>query len=78
MSKVVLFSRLVLISSSAGALLSACGGSQPPIGTPNSTSQSAAIATLHTKVHGMLPGSSYRVVYRFGGRFGDAEVRGRL
>jgi uncharacterized repeat protein (TIGR03803 family) len=73
MSKVALFSRIVLISSSAGALLSACGGSQPPIGARDSVAQSAAIATLHTKVHGVPPGSSYRVVYRFGGRFGDAE-----
>lgn len=73
MSKVVLFSRLVLISISAGALLSACGGSQPPIGTPDSMSQSAAIPILHTKVHRMLPSSSYRVVYRFGGHLDDAE-----
>lgn len=73
MSKVVLFSRGVLISISAGALLSACGRSQPPIGAPDSTPQSAASATLQTKVRGMLPASSYRVVYRFGGHLADAE-----
>ena len=50
------FGRYVLGSFAAAALLSACGGSQPPIGAPGAMPQSRAIAT-HAERGGswMLP-----------------------
>ncbi|MBV8067081.1 MAG: hypothetical protein JO113_03810 [Candidatus Eremiobacteraeota bacterium] len=49
-------SRFALTISAAAALISACGGSQPPIGAPGTTAQSRAVAG---------PASSYRVLYSF-------------
>src|SRR5271157_5517921 len=56
--------RYVLGSFAAAALLTACGGSQPPIGAPGAMPQSRAIAPT-PKLGRPLTSTSYTVLYRF-------------
>jgi uncharacterized repeat protein (TIGR03803 family) len=51
--------RYILSISSAAALLSACGGPQPPIATPGEFQQNAALSPR-------TDGTKYKVVYSFG------------
>ena len=60
------FVRYAPSSCVAAAMLTGCGGSQPPIGAPGTMPQSAGI------VRRLMPASSYRVVCRFRGRHNGA------
>ncbi len=68
-------SRFALTVSAAAALLAACGGSQPPIGTPGAMPQAPAIiAPARTIVSSKgNSSSSYEVLHSFGGS-GDGSV----
>lgn len=61
-------SHYALSSCVAAAILTGCGGSQPPIGTPGATPQPPVIAPHSTMgYHSRATSSSYKVVYRFAG-----------
>jgi uncharacterized repeat protein (TIGR03803 family) len=59
--------RYVLTGCAAGALLAACGGSQPPIGAPGAMPQGRQASGL-----------SYKVVYNFAGGSDGADPRAAL
>jgi uncharacterized repeat protein (TIGR03803 family) len=59
------------VSLSAAALLSACGGSQPPIGAPGAMPQTSAIATHADRTH-------YKVLYSFGALPDGSDPRASL
>ncbi|HEV3090543.1 MAG TPA: choice-of-anchor tandem repeat GloVer-containing protein, partial [Candidatus Cybelea sp.] len=61
----------------AVALLTDCGGSQPPIGAPGAMLQSHAIAQTRSAADHVLPPWSYRVLYGFDNYF-DNYVTGAL
>ncbi len=66
------------------ALLSGCGGLQPPIGAPGAVTQREEIAAADSAAmaraggHHTLPASSYEVLHRFHGRDGSHPTAGLI
>jgi len=74
--RVLGFSRYALTSCVAAAMLTGCGGSQPPIGAPGAMPQTSAIATHADRGKSwMLPGSSSGdLIYATGGCGGTCVI----
>ena len=74
--RVLGFSRYALTSCVAAAMLTGCGGSQPPIGAPGAMPQTSAIATRSERGKSwMLPGaSSGDLIYATGGCGGTCVI----
>ena len=73
--KFITINRAALGICATAALLSACGGSQPPIGA---TPQSSATTLARIVTHRRPASNSYKVVYQFKGRPDGREPRAEV
>ena len=70
------FGRYAIWSCAAAAMLTGCGGSQPPIGAPGEMPQGSARSL--TAIRGHRASSAYQVLYRFDQRDGGRDPVGQL